>query len=284
MSGAKIYIATTKAHDFPRDKTYVPLMVGRAAPSDWCGTSDVTGTSISEKNPFYCELTGQYWIWKNDTDSDIKGLCHYRRYLWLKNPPARLVKRTYGKLAACEKHLAADDLAALLAKYDCLLPQAWAFSADTVRSQFVGSHGEKNLQLMTDAVRKISPEMLPVMERVFERRYIHFANLLVARRKIFDEYSVWLFDVLAEVERNVDLADPANKRLFGYLSERLLNVYVAYRRLKFKELPEIFIADSDMASVDEQRVDFRYIKRRKYPAILTWEEKIRRIVRRKRDK
>ena len=277
MNG-KIYIAATKPHDFPRDSVYVPLMLGRAAPAGWSGMSDVGGESISEKNPFYCELTGQYWIWKNDRDSEIKGLCHYRRYLWLNNPPKRIVKRTFGSLAACEKNLSADGLPELLARYDCLLPQAWAFSADNIRSQFVKNHGEENLRRMVEAVKKISPQYLPTMEKVFGRRYVHFANIMIARREIFDEYSAWLFAVLFEVERNVDIKDSANKRLFGYLSERLLNVYVAHNNLRFAELPEIFIADDNRETTDDQRIDFRYVKRRYCPVVLKWEEKLRRIV------
>ena len=33
---------------------------------------------ISEKNPEYCELTVQYYAWKNE-EADAYGFCHYRR-------------------------------------------------------------------------------------------------------------------------------------------------------------------------------------------------------------
>ncbi|MDR0643885.1 MAG: DUF4422 domain-containing protein, partial [Treponema sp.] len=40
---------------------------------------DDTGDNISEKRLSYCELTVQYWAWKN-VEADYYGLCHYRRY------------------------------------------------------------------------------------------------------------------------------------------------------------------------------------------------------------
>ena len=41
--------------------------------------ADNTGDHISNRNRFYCELTTQYWAWKN-MDADYYGFCHYRRY------------------------------------------------------------------------------------------------------------------------------------------------------------------------------------------------------------
>lgn len=41
---------------------------------------DNEGDNISGKNPDYCELTAQYWAWKN-IDCDYYGFFHYRRYL-----------------------------------------------------------------------------------------------------------------------------------------------------------------------------------------------------------
>lgn len=45
---------------------------------------DDTGDNISEKRLSYCELTVQYWAWKN-VEADYYGLCHYRRYLSFKS-------------------------------------------------------------------------------------------------------------------------------------------------------------------------------------------------------
>ena len=41
------------------------------------------GDNIDRFNPFCCELTGLYYMWKHG-DDEIVGLEHYRRYLSVK--------------------------------------------------------------------------------------------------------------------------------------------------------------------------------------------------------
>ena len=76
----KIYVATHKPTKLlPKDDIYTLLEVGAYNKPEFCALRDNTGDNISEKNSSYCELTGLYWVWKN-TNDDISGLCHYRRF------------------------------------------------------------------------------------------------------------------------------------------------------------------------------------------------------------
>ena len=52
---------------------------------------DNTGDHISAKNRMYCELTAQYWAWKN-LDVDYYGFMHYRRYFSFNGNPLKLGK------------------------------------------------------------------------------------------------------------------------------------------------------------------------------------------------
>ena len=66
----------------PDNPIYLPLQVGHALHDDYGYLGDDTGENISDKNPYYSELTGLYWIWKNYTCADYLGLCHYRRFFF----------------------------------------------------------------------------------------------------------------------------------------------------------------------------------------------------------
>ena len=79
----KVIVATHKKYQMPNDKMYVPIQVGAEGKKDLGYTKDNNGDNISSKNPFFCELTGLYWAWKN-LNADYIGLAHYRRHFCLK--------------------------------------------------------------------------------------------------------------------------------------------------------------------------------------------------------
>ena len=76
-----IYIVCHKEAYIPDIGCFKPIQVGAALTSRRLSgmQPDNEGDNISEKNKSFCELTAQYWAWKNSS-SDYVGFFHYRRY------------------------------------------------------------------------------------------------------------------------------------------------------------------------------------------------------------
>ena len=70
----KIFVSAHKQATFPEGDSIIPVQVGAAnAATRFTNTlHDDEGENISMKNPRYCELTTQYWAWKNE-DADYYG-------------------------------------------------------------------------------------------------------------------------------------------------------------------------------------------------------------------
>lgn len=241
----KIIVATHKDHWMPADDVYLPLHVGREGKLALGGvkTADNTGDNISAKNDTYCELTGLYWAWKN-LDCEYLGLCHYRRYFG----HYQCGMYRYWKKRAI---FGRKDYENLLGEYDIILPRAgkhWLFSAEkasspTMREHYEQSHYKRDLDTAEKVVREKYPEYMPAFEAAMQSRSYHLANMFVMRKSLSDEYCTWLFDILFEVERRVDISgyDSYQRRIFGFLSERLFNVWLTYKQLHVAEAKAIMI-------------------------------------------
>ena len=181
---------------------------------------DDTGDNISALNPFYGELTGHYWLWRNETDADIIGICHYRRYFW----------------NAQRKPLTIREYEQLLEDCDVLVTNR--ITGDiTYRTSFGRAHNVKDLDLMGAVIRELYPMDYPAYEEVIGGYDQYYANMYAMRKSLFDEFCAWMFSIFAELGDRVDLAgyDDYHKRLFGFLSENLIMVYAKARGLKLNE-------------------------------------------------
>ena len=67
--------------------------------------------------------------------------------------------------------------------------------------------------------------------------------MMIVRKEIFDDYCEWLFSILFEVEKriNIENYDDYQKRVFGFLSERLFRTWLLNRPLKVREERVLFI-------------------------------------------
>lgn len=75
----RIFVTTHKNVDLFDSAILQPVQVGPKNERFSWTFHDDEGENISERNPRYCELTTQYWAWKN-INADYYGFCHYRRY------------------------------------------------------------------------------------------------------------------------------------------------------------------------------------------------------------
>lgn len=197
--------------DIP-DKTYeISIQVGAdLADKVLCSVQDDEGDNISEKNREYCELTGLYWVWKNDK-SDYIGLSHYRR-----------------KFSLTDR-----EIQSIITEDVDIVVTVPVMNLDTVRGQYIKDHCELDWQVMTKAINELSPEYADALETVGNGEFYFAYNMFIAKKVVLNNYCEWLFKILKYCEEKIGHKEDAyQNRYIGFLAERLLTVYIE----KHKEL------------------------------------------------
>ncbi len=219
----------------PEDGMYLPLHVGAEGKNSIEGfTPDNTGDNISSKNPYYCELTGLYWAWKN-LDADYIGLCHYRRYF---SACKKLPKTEAEKFKVV---LSSDQAEGLLSNADIILPKKRNYYIETIYNHYKHTMYIEPLDITGDVLREKYPEYVKEFEGLKHTTKMHAFNMFIMKKELLDQYCTWLFDVLGEVEKRVDSSHYSDfhKRFFGRISERLLDVWIRTNKLSYAEVPVI---------------------------------------------
>ena len=227
-----LIVATHKNYWMPKDEMYVPLHVGREGKNDLGYIGDNTGDNISTKNANYCELTGLYWAWKN-LDADYLGLVHYRRHFTTKGAKGTKEERVITK----------GQLSEILKKTDVILPTPRNYYIETNYSQYVHAHHAEDLDTTRVIIKEKYPEYLAAYDASMEKTYGHRFNMFIMKRDKFDAYCDWLFDILFELEKRLDISNynKNDSRVFGFVSERLLDVWINTNKIKYVDQPYIFM-------------------------------------------
>lgn len=222
----QMYIVTHKQVDLPEIKGYIPIIVGKNKVQYSDCVRDNSGDNIAEKNPNYCELTALYWLWKNAKGIDNIGLCHYRRFftnfIFSKNP------------------ISIKKIEKLLRSYDIIVPQTFSWFDCTVKEWFLMTDGyKKDVENLRKIISEIYPEYINAYDLIMDGYEAFYFNMSIMPYKLMNAYCEWLFSILFELEKKTDLSEytATEARIYGFLSERLLNVWVKKQNLKVKYLP-----------------------------------------------
>jgi len=259
-SKIKIYVFYYKNGSILQtDPIYQSIMAGNAQHEEKSSiVGDDSGENISIKNPYFSELTGIYWVWKN-TKQDVTGSCHYRRFFTAQSEPflhkikrllyypVGLYIKRYGLIYTentdlfVPRILNEKEINNLLNQYDAILPQARKLKY-TVETHYCRYHDNNDLKLLKTILTEKYPEYLEAFNDVLQGKRLYANNMFIMKDEQFQIFMDWWFDLLFEFERRIDLNNYTDyqKRILGFMAERLLTVWFRKKQLNCIELPVIY--------------------------------------------
>ncbi len=226
----KVIVAGHKSYWMPSDLCYVPVQAGAAGKESIPGFQrDDQGENISEKNKNYCELTALYWAWKN-LDCEWLGLVHYRRHF-----ASGIVGEKKVRVAT------STDIAEALVQSLIVLPKPRNYMIETNWSQYAHAHNEHDLKITREILCDFQPTYVAKFDEVMARTWGHRFNMFCMHRSIADAWCTWLFSVLFELEQRLDISNYSanDRRVFGFVAERLLDVWLETNGLDYIEMPYV---------------------------------------------
>ncbi len=175
------------------------------------------GDNIDFLNPWYCELTGLYYLWKH-VDDDIVGLEHYRTYFW-KN--GHLINEVQIK-----EELKKGDIICSGYAYP-------AFGRKILMQELeVQSHGTVKHFLYT--LEKYDKGFAEYFKKYLFGQKLWCCNIFIGPKKIFNEWMEFFFDVILDFEQQCPIG-PASKntaRREGYFAEFAFGAWLEYKGYK----------------------------------------------------
>ncbi len=229
-----IYVVTHKSYNLRCDELYHPLCVGNFYMNERYLT-EKKGDNISYLNEKINECTALYWIWKN-TNSKYVGLNHYRRFFYNNN--IRSNGNYLDKETACE----------LLEEYDIILAESVMDYRRNMLDVILDSMDRglciKALEILIDVMKKYQPDYVELFEHIINGHSFHPCNMFVTHRRIFNAYCNWMFSFLIEAAEKIDVKEYGeyDKRVMGFMAERLLTTWILKQDFKIKELPCVVVS------------------------------------------
>lgn len=272
----KILVSCHKEVLLPDSEIYLPIQVGALNKTLLQGMQpDCEGENISDRNFSFCELTAQYWAWKN-LDADYYGLCHYRRYFCFDgidrpaNDHAQIEAASLSDYSFRDFHIEEANLI-----YDCLktcdvvTPPYWdiakANTPDGIKNSVqehmiaFGLYTKEDVDLLRSIIKERQPDYLKAFDSYMSgNKYLGY-NCFIMRKELFRRFCEFEFDVLLEFDRQFDYSNitSTRKRICGYFGEVLYSVFIAKlvqeSEVRINQVPLVFFLDTAGSGISDSK-------------------------------
>ena len=210
MSEVKIYVAGSSKNKFLQlPDYYEKYLVDVQREGDY----------IDNLNPWYCEITALYNIWKHST-ADIVGLDHYRRYFVQNN---HIITK--------------EEIETILKDHDIIM---YKWPHDTAFQDMDGAGKGKELRFALDLVEVLhNKEMRDFFETDMKQKGVYEGNMFICRKEVIDEYCQFLFPLLEQFDKGHKFRI---NRIDGYIAEYMFGPWMKYKQKKIYDCPRVTFA------------------------------------------
>lgn len=207
------------------------------------------GDSISSRNKYYNELTGMYYVWKNITDDEPVGICHYRRYfnfIPFGKEANQVIRRLDDEtILLLSDSRQAERINDLLNHYDVIVPKV-RYSGELIGKEYSYFHDESEWRDFLDLLDQTYGPQVHSLRK--ERRNFSY-NMMICKREFFDRYCSQLFPIINRIfemqgiKADVEGARWQPYRYPGYLAERFMTAFINANRVKYYEAEVIWFTE-----------------------------------------
>lgn len=174
------------------------------------------GDNIDFLNPWYCELTGLYYLWKH-CDDDIVGLEHYRTYFWKDGHPLNE--------AQIKEELKKGDI--ICSGY------AYPFHNHKNLYDELNACVNGNLNNFLQFLKSYEPGLCSYFCKFLLGQRMWGCNIFIGPKKIINEYCEFIFNMLIEYENISPIGPKTNTlRREGFFTEFLFGAWLEYKGYK----------------------------------------------------
>ena len=267
MNNLSIYCLTSKKYNLFKylPSNIIPLGLGdNQFPENFL--NEKLGNTIVEHNKNLAEMTGIYWVYKNQINDfknkDFIGFCHYRRF-WLND----LYQQNHKINSDLNSKLLMDNLK--LRNSETILAQPTKLKRETILDHFVNNHGDK---MIYEAIKILDDKNTKDFRNYLNNREFSCCNMFITKPKIFLEYCEFIFPYLFKILKYCNdnkLCIGKNTKLPAYFIERFTSYWfhknskISY--LSYAQLNNFFISDSLNRFINPLKIPRTFLF---YPTIL----------------